>query len=64
MPIITVHMLPGRSREQKRAFIKGVAEVAAATLAVPEEAVRIVITEVDAEHWSIGSRTMAEIRGD
>ena len=62
MPIINVQMLPGRSPEQKRAFIKGVAEIAVATLAVPEEAVRILISEVGPDHWSIGTRTMKEIR--
>jgi len=62
MPIINVQMLPGRTGEQKKAFIKAVSEIAVSTLAVPEEAIRILITEVDADHWSIGSRTMADIR--
>jgi 4-oxalocrotonate tautomerase len=62
MPAIHVHMLTGRIPEQKKAFIKAIAEVTVDILAVPEDAVRIILTEVAPEHWGIGSRDMAEIR--
>ena len=62
MPAIHVHMLTGRTPEQKKAFIKAIAEVTVDILAVPEDAVRIILTEVAPEHWGIGSRDMAEIR--
>ncbi len=62
MPIINVHMLAGRSPAQKKAFIKEVAAVAMRTLDVPEHAVTIVLTDVPAEQWGAGTRTIADIR--
>jgi 4-oxalocrotonate tautomerase len=62
MPIISVQMLSGRTAAQKSAFIKQVADIAVHTLEVPERAVTIVLTEVSAENWGVGGRTMAEQR--
>ena len=63
MPLINVQMLSGRTPAQKSAFIKELAEAAIRTLGVPEEAIRVVLTEVEPEHWGVGTRTMADIRG-
>ncbi len=62
MPVINVQMLAGRSAAQKKSFIEEVAAVAMRTLAVPEHAVTIVLTEVQPEHWGSGTRTIADIR--
>lgn len=62
MPVINVQMLAGRSPEQKNTFMKEVAEVTQRTLGVPEHAVTIILTEVEREHWSVCSRTMAEVQ--
>lgn len=62
MPLINVHLLSGRSAAQKKAFIEQVAEVAMRTLAVPEQAITIVMNDVPAESWGSGTRTMADIR--
>jgi 4-oxalocrotonate tautomerase len=62
MPVIQVHMLSGRSAEEKNRFMKEVCDVAQRTLRVPEHAVTILLTEVSEEHWGSGMRTMAEIR--
>jgi 4-oxalocrotonate tautomerase len=64
MPIIQVHLLNGRSAAQKKAFIEEVAAVAMRTLAVPERAVTIVLTEVAPDSWGAGARTMADIRSE
>jgi 4-oxalocrotonate tautomerase len=61
MPIIQVHLLSGRSIEQKRSFIEQVAAVAMRTLAVPEHALTIVLTETQPENWGSGARTMADL---
>jgi len=55
-------MLTGRTAEQRRALIQELGEAAKRTLGVPEEALRIILTEVPAEHWSVGCRSMAELR--
>ena len=62
MPVITVQMLSGRTPEQKRSFIKQVAEIAVKTLDVPARAVTIVITESSPDDWGSGGTTMAELR--
>ena len=62
MPFIHVHMLAGRTAEQKAVFMKEVAAIAQRTLRVPEHAVTIILNEVECDHWSVGSRTMKDIR--
>ena len=55
MPIITVQMLPGRSPAQKRELIRGLAEAAVQALDVPEQSIRILLTEIPPEHWGVGT---------
>jgi 4-oxalocrotonate tautomerase len=62
MPFIHVQMLAGRTAEQKSVFMKEVAAIAQRTLRVPEHAVTIIINEVESDHWSVGLRTMKDIR--
>ena len=62
MPVITVQMLSGRTAAQKSALIAELADVAKRMLDVPDEAIRVLLTEMSAENWGIGGRTMAEIR--
>lgn len=50
MPLIQVTMIQGRTPEQKNAFFAQVTAVAAETLGVKPEQVRVVINEVPAEH--------------
>jgi 4-oxalocrotonate tautomerase len=62
MPFINVQMLAGRTASEKQAFMKELAAVAQRTLHVPEHAVTIILAEVEHEHWSVGLRTMKDIR--
>jgi len=64
MPIISVQMVSGRTAAQKSSFIKLVTDIAVQTLDVPQRAVTIVLTEVGAENWSVGGRTMVELRAN
>lgn len=63
MPIISVKLLDGRTTDQKRTLIKELAEAAVRALGVPEQSVRVILTEIDAEHWGIGTKSKAEIEG-
>lgn len=54
MPTINVQMFEGRTLEQKRAFVKAVAEASCQTLGCSAEAVDIVIQEVKREDWASG----------
>lgn len=62
MPLVTVQLLEGRPVETRRLLIRGIAEVAARTLDVPAEAIRVTLVEVSPENWGVGCRTMAEVR--
>ncbi|MGD9602413.1 MAG: 2-hydroxymuconate tautomerase [Gammaproteobacteria bacterium] len=57
MPIIEVNMLKGRSASQKRALITGVTDAVVAALAVKPEQVRILIRELEPEHFAVGGVT-------
>ena len=61
MPIISVQMLCGRTPEQKGALIKELAEATVRTLGVSEQSVRVILTEIEPEHWGIGTKSKAEI---
>ena len=61
MPLIQATILQGRSIEQKREFFARVTQVAAETLNVKPEQVRVVINEVPPEHWCIGGLSKADI---
>ena len=62
MPVIHVHLLSGRSPEQKKEFIQRVTEVAVQTLDVPAVAVTVVLAEVQPGNWGAAGRSMSDIR--
>jgi 4-oxalocrotonate tautomerase family enzyme len=47
MPIIQIHMLPGRTNEEKAACLKAIHEAVTSSLGVPDSAVRAWITDMD-----------------
>lgn len=51
MPILRLEMHPGRTADQKRAFVREVTRVVVETLNCPPESVDIVISEVAREDW-------------
>lgn len=62
MPIITIHMLEGRSKKQKRNLIEKVTETVVETLDTPPEAVRIIINEMISEHYGVAGLPVNEYR--
>lgn len=54
MPIIQVNLLAGRTMEMKQRLMKALTESAVATLGVPSETVRVIVTEILPEHWATG----------
>ena len=63
MPIISVQLLRGRTPELKRKLMLELAQAAIRTLDIPEQSVRVLLAEIEPEHWGIGTRTKAEIDG-
>lgn len=60
MPLAQIHILEGRTSEQKKKMITAVTEALINSLDVPRENVRVVIYEVPKSHWSVGGMTMEE----
>jgi 4-oxalocrotonate tautomerase len=52
MPILQLKMHPGRTIEQKKAFVREVTRIAAETLVCPPESVEILITEIPKDAWA------------
>lgn len=60
MPLVQIHMLEGRSEEQKKRMMVEVTEAIERTLNAPRESIRIAIYEIPRSHWSVGGITMEE----
>ncbi len=52
MPILRLEMHPGRTQDQKRAFVREATKAAVETLVCPPESVEIIITEISKESWA------------
>jgi 4-oxalocrotonate tautomerase len=60
MPIIEMHLMTGRTVEQKRAVVAAVAQAAATALGVSKDTVRILITEHGLEDFAVSGVTVGE----
>ncbi len=60
MPVLHLEMHPGRTLEQKRAFVREVTRVAVETLVCPPETVDVVITEVPRDAWAKAGKLLAD----
>lgn len=52
LPIITVKLAKGRTREQKQKFVESITEEAVRTLDVKEEWVTVLFEEYERENWA------------
>lgn len=60
MPIIEMHLMTGRSVEQKRNVAGAVARAVQESLGVKPESIRILITEHGADEFSVAGVTASE----
>ncbi|MCM8812176.1 MAG: tautomerase family protein [Candidatus Omnitrophica bacterium] len=56
MPVITVKMFEGRTRQQREEFTKVVTKAAVDILKTPVEHVWIVFEDRPKSHWAIGGK--------
>ncbi len=56
MPIITVDLFEGRSRQQRDQFAKAVTQAAAQILKAPAEQTWVVFREHVKSHWAMGGK--------
>lgn len=54
MPLVTMHMYPGRTPEQKAGVVRGITEAVVRELGVTPDAVEVLLIEVPREHWAFG----------
>ncbi|MCU1345056.1 MAG: hypothetical protein JWL70_1322 [Acidimicrobiia bacterium] len=62
MPYVHVTLAVGRTVEQKRALMAGIAEAVHEAIAAPMESVRVWITEVEPTQISVGGVALDELR--
>ncbi len=61
MPIIVAHILEGRTAKVRTQLIRSITETVAKTLEVPEETVRVIVSEMGKENYGIGGKTAREL---
>ena len=62
MPIVTIQMLEGRNRDQKRELIKTITRSVTDTLDIPSERVRVIIQEMPFDHYGISGLPVLDFR--
>lgn len=60
MPIVNIHILEGRTVEQKRKLVDSVTKSICESLDVPPEKVRIIISNMDNDNYSIAGKLMID----
>ncbi len=58
MPFIQINLLKGRSSEKKERLIKEVTHTVSEVLDAPPETIRILINEVEPEHYGIAGESV------
>lgn len=61
MPIIVAHILEGRPAELKKKLIQNITKTVSMTLDVPEESVRVIVSEMGKDEYGIGGKTAREL---
>jgi 4-oxalocrotonate tautomerase len=60
MPLITVEMFPGRTRDQKKQFAETVTRAFVETCGGTPESVQIIFRHVEREDWAVAGRLASE----
>jgi 4-oxalocrotonate tautomerase len=60
VPIITVELFKGRTREQKRELVQALTETYVRVLGGRPDAVTIVLSDVAKEDWAVAGELMAD----
>ena len=61
MPFAQIHMIEGRTEEQKKAVIEKVSQALVEATGAPIATVRVWITEVPKENWGIAGVSAKEL---
>ncbi|MEH7107067.1 2-hydroxymuconate tautomerase [Bacillus sp. JJ1764] len=58
MPFIKINILKGRTSEKKERLIREVTDLVSEILEAPIQNVRVMIQEVEPEHWGIAGESV------
>ena len=58
MPFIQINILKGRSPEKKERLIREVTDLVSDVLEAPVQNVRVMIQELEPEHWGIAGESV------
>jgi 4-oxalocrotonate tautomerase len=61
MPIVTVQMWEGRSKDQKRELVQVLTRETARIIECPEEVVQVILEDVKKEHWGLGGKLASDL---
>ncbi len=61
MPLAQIHMIEGRTEEQKLAVIEKVTDALCEAVGAPRETVRVVIYDVPKTNWGIGGKSVKNL---
>jgi 4-oxalocrotonate tautomerase len=62
MPIVRITMLSGRDSGKKRLLLKNITAAVTSTLGVAADSVRVILDEVDEEHYGVAGLPIREYR--
>ena len=62
MPIVTITMLKGRDKNKKRELIRDITDTITRTLEISAETVRVILNEMEDEHYGIAGLPVREFR--
>lgn len=54
MPIVQIHLIEGRTVEQKRALVQKVTDAVCEAVSVPPEAVKIILSDMAKHDYAVG----------
>jgi 4-oxalocrotonate tautomerase family enzyme len=60
MPLVQISIVRGRERETVKECIRQVARTVAETLNAPLATVRVIVTEIEPDHWATGDRLKSD----
>ncbi|WP_053662757.1 tautomerase family protein [Streptomyces sp. MMG1121] len=61
MPVVNVALWKGNSTDQRRELVTELTDSVARIADCPKEAVTVILTEVERDHWGKGGRLASEL---
>ncbi|MEV0184672.1 4-oxalocrotonate tautomerase family protein [Streptomyces sp. NPDC050625] len=62
MPVITVNWWQGNDRQARKELVAGITDVVTRVSGCPDDAVTVIVRDVDPDHWGNGGHLADESR--